>query len=120
MNSLNLKKKKNSASLRKNRVRAKVVGTTDRPRLCVRISNLHISAQIIDDTNHTTVVAMTTVGQKLADKNLTEKANWLGQELAKKAKTKKVKAVVFDRGAKKYHGRIKALAEAARAGGLEF
>lgn len=118
MNSL--KKKLHNMQLRKNRVRATVSGTTERPRLSARVSNLHISAQVIDDTKHTTIAAVTTVGQKLSGKTMTEKAEWVGAEIAKKAKSKKVKQVVFDRGGRKYHGRIKALADAARAGGLEF
>lgn len=115
-----LQKKLHNLRLRKNRVRATVKGTTERPRLAARISNVHISAQIIDDSTHKTIVAVTTVGQKAATGTMTEKAAWVGTEIAKKAKAKKVKAVVFDRGGRKYHGRVKALADAARAGGLEF
>ena len=115
-----LKKKLHNLKLRKNRVRAKISGTTERPRLSARISNMHVSAQIIDDTTHQTLVAVTTVGQKSVTGTLTEKAEWVGTEIAKKAKAKKLTAVVFDRGSRQYHGRIKALAEAARAGGLEF
>ena len=105
---------------RKNRVRAVVSGTTERPRLTVSVSNKHISAQIIDDTLHRTIVAATTVGQKAATGTMTERAVWVGKELAKKAKAAKVNQVVFDRNGKLYHGRVKALADAARAGGLEF
>jgi large subunit ribosomal protein L18 len=115
-----LKKKIQNSKLRKNRVRAKIIGTTERPRLSVRISNIHIDVQIIDDSTHQTLVASTTVGQKAAKGTMTEKAEWIGGEIAKKAKTAKIKKVAFDRGDKKYHGRIKALADAARAGGLEF
>lgn len=115
-----LAKKIHNLKLRKNRVRAKVFGTTEQPRLTVTISNRHVSAQIIDDTAHKTIVAATTVGQKSAGDNLTEKAAWVGKEIAKKAQAKKVKKIVFDRNGRKYHGRVKALAEAARAGGLEF
>lgn len=118
MNSL--KKKLHNLKLRKARVRATVSGTTERPRLAVRVSNTHVSAQIIDDTTHKTLVAATSVGQKAATGTMTEKAAWVGADIAKKAKTKKIKAVVFDRGGRKYHGRVKALADAARAGGLEF
>jgi len=81
---------------------------------------MHINVQIIDDSTHQTLVALTTVGQKAAKGTMTEKAEWIGGEIAKKAKTVKIKKVAFDRGDKKYHGRIKALADAARAGGLEF
>ena len=105
---------------RKNRVRAVVSGTTERPRLSVRISNKHVAAQIIDDTKHITIAQISTVGQKTATGTLTERAAWVGTEIAKKAKTAKVRQVVFDRGSRLYHGRVKALADAARAGGLEF
>lgn len=111
--------KKLHAARRANRVRAVVSGTSERPRLAVHISNLHVSAQIIDDEKGKTLVAVTTVGQKVSG-TMTEKAVWAGESLAKKAKTVKIKKVVFDRHDKKYHGRIKALADAARAGGLEF
>ncbi len=107
-------------SLRQNRIRAKVVGTAERPRLTVFISNSNVSAQIIDDTLHKTLVSVTTAGNKLAKGTLTEKAVWVGGEIAAKAKTAKVKAIVFDRAGRKYHGRIKALADAAREKGLEF
>lgn len=105
---------------RKHRIRANVTGTTERPRLAVFVSNKHVVAQIIDDTKHQTIAYVTTVGQKAATGTMTERAAWVGTELAKKAKTAKVKTVVFDRGGRLYHGRIKALADAARAGGLEF
>jgi large subunit ribosomal protein L18 len=104
---------------RANRVRTTVQGTTERPRLSVHISNLHVSAQIINDETHTTLAAVSTVGQKTTG-TLTDKATWVGTEIAKKAKTAKVSKVVFDRGSKLYHGRVKALADAARNAGLEF
>ena len=102
------------------RVRSVVSGTTERPRLSVHVSNRHVSAQLIDDTKHQTIAQVSTVGQKSATGTMTERAVWIGSEIAKKAKAKKVKRVVFDRGGRLYHGRIKALADAARAGGLEF
>lgn len=105
---------------RKYRVRSKVIGTSDRPRLTVFVSNKHISAQIIDDSKHTTVVSVTTIGSKNSGETMTEKATWVGTEIGKKAKTAKVKSVVFDRNGKLYHGRVKALADAARNEGLEF
>ncbi len=110
----------NNLARRKNRVRAVVSGTTERPRLSVFVSNKHIAAQIIDDTKHITIAQISTVGQKAATGTMTEMAVWVGTEIAKKAKTVKVRKVVFDRGGRLYHGRVKALADAARAGGLEF
>ncbi len=105
--------------LRKNRVRAKVIGTADRPRLSVFISNTHISAQIIDDSTSKTLVSATTVGQK-ATGTMTEKATVIGKEIATKAKKAKISKVVFDRNGRRYAGRLKALADEARKGGLEF
>ena len=104
---------------RQNRVRTVVRGTTTRPRLSVFVSNRHVSAQIIDDTSHKTLVSSTTANQKKTG-NLTEQAVFVGEEIAAKAKAKKIKTVAFDRGPRLYHGRVKALAEAARAAGLEF
>jgi large subunit ribosomal protein L18 len=105
--------------LRKARVRATVSGTTDRPRLCVNISLRHIGAQIIDDTKSVSIVSATTVGKALTG-TMTEKAVIIGQEIAKKALKHKIKKVVLDRSFRLYHGRIKALADAARQEGLEF
>ena len=104
---------------RANRTRAKIHGTSERPRLSVHFSNLHITAQIIDDDKKATLAYVTTVGQKLTGTK-TEKAAKIGEEIAKAAKAKKVKKVVFDRGSKLYAGRMKALADAARKEGLEF
>lgn len=112
-------RKSANALARQTRTRAHIRGTASRPRLTVTISNLHVSAQIIDDEKHHTVVSATSVGLKKSG-TMTEKAEVVGQKIAEAAKSKKVKAVVFDRGAKKYHGRIKALADAARKNGLEF
>jgi large subunit ribosomal protein L18 len=113
-------KKLQSRLLRKARVRASVTGTAERPRLSVYISNLHVHAQIIDDSNKKTLASSTSAVSKEAKGNLSEKAEWVGTDIAKKAKKAKVTAVVFDRNGRKYHGRLKALADAARAGGLEF
>ncbi len=107
-------------SLRKNRVRATVSGSTERPRLSVTISNRHVIAQIIDDTKHQTIAYVSTVGTKAAKGSMTERAAWVGTEIAKKAKAAKVSTVVFDRGGRIYHGRVQALADAARKAGLEF
>lgn len=105
---------------RRARIRSVVSGTAERPRLRVSVSNLHVTAQLIDDTTGKTLVYVTTVGQKSLKGTMTEKAAWAGAEIAAAAKTKKIKAVVFDRGGKLYHGRVAALADAARKAGLEF
>ncbi|MBF1028101.1 MAG: 50S ribosomal protein L18 [Candidatus Saccharibacteria bacterium] len=114
-----LQKKLLNKRLRKNRVRARVNGTADRPRLTVFISNKHVSAQIIDDTKGITIVSATTVGTKLAG-SMTELAAKVGSDIAKKAKKAKINAVVFDRNGRQYAGRLSALADAARKEGLEF
>jgi large subunit ribosomal protein L18 len=104
---------------RKNRVRGKVFGNEERPRLSVFRSNTRITAQIIDDIKGKTLVF---AGDKdiKGGKTKTEKAALIGEALAKKALVKKVKKVVFDKGGYKYHGRVKALADGARKGGLDF
>lgn len=104
---------------RAKRTRAKIHGTADRPRLSVFFSNQHIVAQIINDDDGKTLVYATTVGSKMTGTK-TEKAAKIGEEIAKKAKTAKIKKVVFDRGSKLYAGRMSALADAARKEGLEF
>jgi large subunit ribosomal protein L18 len=85
----------------------------------VHFSNLHITAQVIDDDKKTTLAYATTVGTKMTGTK-TERAAKIGEEIAKKAKAAKVKKVVFDRGSKLYAGRMSALADAARKEGLEF
>lgn len=105
---------------RKGRIRSVVSGTAKRPRLSVFVSNTHITAQLIDDTTGKTLAYSTTVGNKAAKVTMTEKADVIGTEIATKAKAAKIKAVVFDRGGKLYHGRVAALADAARKAGLEF
>ncbi len=112
--------KYSTANRRQARVKARLHGNKNQPRLRVRVSNMHISAQLIDDELGHTMVSVSTVGSKQAAGTKTEKAIWVGSEIAKKAKTAKIKRVVFDRGSKLYHGRIKALAEAARKEGLDF
>lgn len=112
--------KQRNRDQRKGRIRAVVSGTAKRPRLSVYVSNLHITAQLIDDESGKTLGYATTVGQKAASGNMTAKAVWVGEEIAKQAKAAKLKAVVFDRGGKLYHGRVAALADAARKAGLEF
>ena len=104
---------------RANRTRAKIHGTAERPRLTVHISNLNITAQVIDDDKQATLAYATTVGKKLKGTK-SEKAAEIGAEIAKAAKKANINKVIFDRGSKLYAGRMSALAEAARKEGLEF
>lgn len=113
-----LTKKLQSRLRRKRRIRARVRGTGERPRLSVYRSLTNLYVQVIDDDAGKTLVASSLKEAKA--KLSTEGAKKLGTLLAKKAKTKKVEKVVFDRNAYKYHGRVKALADAAREGGLQF
>lgn len=103
---------------RKKKIRARVLGTKERPRLSVYRSIMQMTVQIIDDTSGTTLIAGST--KEIKAKPTMEGAKKLGEAIAKKAKEKKIDAVVFDRNAYKYHGRVKALADAAREGGLQF
>ncbi len=103
---------------RRARIRGRVVGTAKRPRLSVFRSAKHIYAQVINDEKGTTLVSFSDADIKDGPK--TERALKMGKELAERAKKKKIKKVVFDRGGYAYHGRVKAVAEGAREGGLEF
>lgn len=115
------KESKNSVRVRKHaRVRAKVSGTASAPRLVVFRSNKHIEAQIIDDVKGVTLVHSSSVALKLENGSNVEAATKVGEDLASKAKAKKISKVVFDRGGYIYHGRVAALADAARKGGLKF
>ena len=107
---------------RHTRVRKTVSGTTDVPRLNVFRSNSNIFAQIIDDTKGVTLVSASSIDKdlKLENGGNTEAAVKVGELIAKRAKKAKITKVVFDRGGYLYHGRVKALAEAARENGLEF
>lgn len=100
------------------RVKGKVFGSEKMPRLSVFKSGVHIYGQLIDDIKQITLAAASDLKVKTGKK--TEKAEMVGEELAKKAIAKKIKKVAFDRNGFRYHGRIKALAEGARKGGLEF
>ena len=113
---------KNAIRLQRHkRVRRKVSGTTQRPRLCVYRSNANIYAQIIDDVAGNTLVQASTLDKEIKIKHANkEAAKELGTLIAKRAADKKIKTVVFDRGGYIYHGVVKELAEAAREGGLEF
>ncbi len=119
------KKEKNKERLKKHlRIRKKVVGTTERPRLNVFRSLNHIYAQIIDDSNGSTLVSASTLDPslkgKIANGGNKEAAKEVGKLIATKAIEKGIKQVVFDRGGYIYHGRIKELADAAREAGLDF
>ena len=103
------------------RVRRKISGTADRPRLCVYRSNTNLYVQIIDDVNQKTLVSCSTLDKDIKTKHANkEAAKEVGAMIAKKAKAKKIETVVFDRGGYIYHGVVKQLAEAAREGGLVF
>ncbi len=109
---------------RHRRVRKKVSGTPQRPRLCVFRSNMHIYAQVIDDSVGRTLAAASTVESELqpslVGKTKTERAKVIGAAIAERARAAGIEYVVFDRGGFKYHGRVQALADAAREGGLKF
>ncbi len=111
--------KRTVATRRTAKVRTTIASNSSRPRLSVDISNTHISAQIIDDASHSTLAYATTKGKKTSG-TMTEKAELVGKEIAQKATKAKISKVVFDRGSHKYHGRVKALADAARQAGMEF
>ncbi|MFX3624255.1 MAG: 50S ribosomal protein L18 [Ectobacillus sp.] len=104
------------------RVRAKLTGTAERPRLNVFRSNQHIYAQVIDDVNGVTLVSASTLDKELSLEGTSNvaAATKVGELVAKRAVEKGIKEVVFDRGGYLYHGRVKALAEAAREAGLQF
>lgn len=106
---------------RKKRVGAKIFGEKSRPRLSVFKSNTHIYAQLVDDVAQATMAASSDLGIKKTDKmTKIQSAEKVGEDIAKKAVAKKIKKVIFDRNGFRYHGRVKALADGARKGGLEF
>jgi large subunit ribosomal protein L18 len=105
------------------RLRGKVRGSAERPRLSVNFSGQHIRVQIINDDEGRTLAALSTTEKALAREKLrpnVKSAEKVGRMIAERAKAKKIDKVVFDRGGFRYHGKVKALADAARAGGLEF
>ncbi len=115
------KESKNVSRLRRHaRVRNKISGTAETPRLCVYRSNKNIEAQIIDDVKGVTLVSSSSMALKLDNGSNVKAAAAVGKDIATKAVAKKIKKVVFDRSGYIYHGRVKALAEAAREAGLEF
>ena len=115
------KESKNVSRVRRHaRVRAKISGTAEAPRLCVYRSNKNIEAQLIDDVKGVTLVSSSSMSLKLENGSNIEAAKLVGKDIAEKAVAKGLKKVVFDRSGYVYHGRVKALAEAAREAGLEF
>ena len=121
---MNIFKKQKRLYQRSRRVRLRIVGSSNRPRLSVFRSNSHIYAQIIDDVVGRTIISASSndpgIKAKLKSGGNIEAAKVVGQVLAERAKAIPVELVVFDRGGRLYHGRVKALAEAARTGGLKF
>jgi large subunit ribosomal protein L18 len=116
-----IKEKRLMRRARRRRVRAKIFGTSKKPRLCVFRSNSHIYAQLIDDSAGRTLAAASDLNIKLSKPSRKlDSASAVGEMLAKRAKEVNIKKAVFDRGGFAYHGRVKALADAARKAGLEF
>lgn len=115
------KESKNDVRKRRHaRVRKTLSGTKDCPRLNVFKSNSGIYVQVIDDEEGKTLISSSSIALKLKNGSNIDAAKKVGEDIAKKCKTKKITKVVFDRGGNLYHGRVKALAEAARENGLEF
>lgn len=118
------KAKLNARQRRHRRVRRRVQGTPERPRLSIYRSLSNIYAQVIDDANGRTLVAASTIDSEVAaqivEKSKSDAARVVGQVLAERAQQAGIESVVFDRGGYRYHGRVAALAEGARAGGLKF
>jgi large subunit ribosomal protein L18 len=116
--------RKESTRRRHGRIRRTVSGTPDRPRLAVFRSNQHIYAQVIDDTCHHTLASASTLDPELkvdlASAGTCDASSQVGKLIAQRSLEKGIRQVVFDRGGNLYHGRVKALAEAAREGGLDF
>lgn len=113
-------KKRTKRIIRHARVRARIKGTAERPRVSVFKSNKHVFVQFIDDEKGKTILSSQIDSSKKGKGTKTEKAGTIGNELVEKAKEKGIKEIVFDRGGFKYHGRVKAVAEALRKGGLKF
>lgn len=119
---MKVRTKKEFRQRRHMRLRQRIQGTAERPRMSVFVSNRHMYVQFIDDLAQKTIIATTTqsAGVEAGGRNTVEVAKRLGQAAAQSAKEKGIQAVVFDRGGFAYRGRVKAIAEAAREGGLQF
>ncbi len=118
-------KKYHSREKRKIRIRKKIYGTTEKPRLSVYRSLKHMYAQLIDDTNHISIATVSTNSKALSDalasaESKVDKAKLVGKEIARIAQEKNISTVVFDRNGYLFHGRVKAVADGAREGGLQF
>lgn len=114
---------KNRLKRRHLRIRKRIFGTGERPRLCIKRSNKHIYAILIDDSKNRVLTSVSTLSKELREQNhlrKTEKAKLVGKLLTETATKLGIEKVVFDRAGYKYHGRVKALAEGAREGGLKF
>ncbi|MGB0184597.1 MAG: 50S ribosomal protein L18 [Opitutales bacterium] len=117
---MKLEKKKSLLQRRRWRIRKKITGTAERPRLAVHFSNKHIYAQCIDDDKGHTMAYVSSVAKEGGLKANAEGATALGKQIAEKAKAAGIESVVFDRSGRRYHGCVKSFAEAAREGGLQF
>jgi large subunit ribosomal protein L18 len=120
---MRIEKKQRLRQLRQWRIRKKVQGTPERPRMAVRFSNQNIYVQFIDDTKGVTLCSATTTSKAVNGDNVKANvagAQRIGKLAAEAAKSKGINAVVFDRAGARYHGKVKALADAAREGGLQF
>lgn len=113
----NIVKTQTQRARREHRVRSKLNGTSAKPRLSVKVTNQNVLAQLIDDENGKTLAQSTSYKSKAS--SLTDKAIEVGKDIAAQANKAKIESVIFDRGSRQYHGRIKALAEAAREAGLK-
>jgi large subunit ribosomal protein L18 len=117
---MKLEKKRALSQRRRWRIRKKVKGTADRPRLSVHFSNKHIYAQCIDDTKGHTLIYLSSLAKDSTLKANIQGASELGKSFAEKASSAGIESVVFDRSGRRYHGCVKSFAEAAREGGLKF
>jgi large subunit ribosomal protein L18 len=115
-----MKTAREKKSVRHKRIRARISGTAIRPRLCVFRSGQHIYAQLVDDEKGKIILAVNDLKLKKDRQVKVDKAKEVGKLIAEKAKSSKIEKVVFDRGGYGYHGRVKAVAEGAREGGLKF
>lgn len=113
-------KKQQMQQRRRRRIRGKLAGTAERPRLSVHRSHLQMYAQVIDDDRGVTLCASSTLAMKVAGGAGMAGAKAVGEDIAKRARAKGISKVAFDRAGYRYHGRVKALADAARAAGLDF